>query len=227
MSFKEFTKELNGKRVEGEIVKTIFVSLLTSFVFLGILYFIKLKDIGNFLPKQGFYLLFAVLSFALVMPAIRQVRAFKEFPCMSGMMIGMTIGMIISFLSGFYVGATNGMFYGGFFGTVIGMIFGARSGKCSGIMGVMEGLMAGFMGGLMGAMTSVMMLNDNLKVASVLVFLIGGIIMVGLNYMVYKETKNEERKVHEGQFFTVVWSFILTAVTTWLMVFGPRSLLFK
>ena len=54
--------------------------------------------------------------------------------------------------------------------------------------------MAGFMGGLMGAMTAVMMLNDNLKLATVLVFLVSAVIMIGLNYMIYQETRSFERK---------------------------------
>ena len=227
MSLVEFARELNGEKVEGEIVKTMFVSVLTSFALLTVLYFVKLKNVEDFIPKYGFYLFFAVLSYAVVMPAVRQVRAFKQFPCMSGMMIGMTIGMIIGFLSGFYVGATNGMFYGGFFGVAVGMFFGIRNGKCCGIMGIIEGMMAGFMGGLMGAMTAVMMLNDNLKIAGILVFVIGAVIMFGLNYMIYKETKGENRKVFESQFFTIFWSFILTAITAWLIVFGPRGVLFK
>ncbi len=226
MSFKEFTRELNGNRAEGEIIKTIFISLVVSFVVLGVIYFFRLRYIEDFIPRYGFYLFFAVLSYAVVMPSIRQVRAFKRFPCMSGMMIGMTIGMMIGFLAGFYVGATNGLFWGGFFGTVLGIFFGIWNGKCCGIMGVMEGMMAGFMGGLMGAMTAVMMYNDNLKAAAVLVFLICAVILFGLNYMIYVETKNEKREIAEGQAFTVIWSFILTAATTWLMVFGPRSLLF-
>jgi heme/copper-type cytochrome/quinol oxidase subunit 4 len=227
MSFKEFVKELNGSKAEGEIAKTIFVSLVVSFVVLALLYFFRLRYIEDFIPKYGFYLFFAILSYAAVMPAIRQVRSFKQFPCMSGMMIGMTIGMMIGFLAGFYVGATNGMFYGGFFGVAVGVLFGAWNGKCCGIMGVMEGMMAGFMGGLMGAMTSVMMLNDNLKVASVLIFLVCGAILIGLNYMIYVETKSAKREIKEGQFFTVFWSFVLTVATIWLMVFGPRSLLFS
>ena len=90
----------------------------------------------------------------------------------------------------------------------------------------MEGIMAGFMGGLMGAMTSFMLFNDNLKVAAILVFLISAVIIAGLNYLLYKETKPLERKVKEGQFSTIVISFILTAATIWLMVLGPRSAIF-
>ena len=43
MSFKEFVKELNAnRRVEGELVKTIFYSLVTSIVVLGLIYYFKL-----------------------------------------------------------------------------------------------------------------------------------------------------------------------------------------
>lgn len=228
MSFKEFTKDLgNSERAEGEIIKTVFVSLLTSLVAIAIMYFFFLKSVENLIPKYGFYLFFSILSYATVLPAIRQIRSFKQFPCMSGMMIGMTIGMMIGFLIGFYVGATNGMFYGGFFGTAIGILFGIWNGKCCGVMGVMEGMMAGFMGGLMGAMTAVMMYNDNLKLAGVLVFIICAAILGGLNYMIYTETKTAKREIKEGQSFTILWSFILTIITTWLIVLGPRSLLFQ
>ena len=226
MSFEEFVKELNGNRVEGELVKTIFYSLLTSFVFLGLLYYFKFKEIDNFIPKYGFFLFFASLSYALITPAIRQVRAYKEFACMSGMMIGMTIGMISGFLSGLYVGATNGMFIGSVFGMAVGIIIGVLTGKCCGIMGIMEGIMAGFMGGLMGAMTSVMMINDYLKVAVVILFVISSIILFSLKYMIYKEMKENERQKHEDHFSTVLITFILIAITTWLIVYGPRSGLF-
>src|SRR3989338_2787018 len=225
MSIKAFVKELNNDKVEGELIKTIFVSLLTSFVLLGVLYFIKLRYITNFIPKYGFFLFFAVLSYSLILLSVRHIRAYKEFACMSGMMIGITIGMIAGFLSGFYVGSTNGMFIGSIFGITIGMLFGIWNGKCCGIMGFMEGAMAGFMGGLMGAMTSIMMLNDNLKAAAVILFLISGFILIGLNYMIYSETREMERKHKDDELFTISWSFILTAITTWLMVFGPRSLL--
>ena len=227
MTLKEFTQSLTKDGVEGELIKTIFISLITSFGILGILYFLKLKDIENFVPKYGFYLFFAILSYALIIPSIRQVRAHKEFPCMSGMMIGMTIGMIAGFLSGFYVGATNGMFWGSVFGMSVGVFLGTWNGKCCGIMGVMEGMMAGFMGGLMGAMTATMMLNDNLKAAAFIVFIISAFIIVGLNFMIYKETREAERKHKDTQLFTIFWSFALTIITIWLMVFGPRSVLFQ
>ncbi|HJZ18639.1 MAG TPA: hypothetical protein VJ208_00880 [Candidatus Nanoarchaeia archaeon] len=227
MSFKNFMKELNGNRVEGELIKTILYSLLTSFILLGILYFFKFQYISDFMPKYGFFLFFAVLSYALVIPAIRQVRAYKEFVCMTGMMVGMTIGMIAGFLAGFFLASTNGMFYGSVFGMSVGIFLGVWNGKCCGIMGVMEGMTAGFMGGLMGAMTSIMMLNDNLKVAGAIVFAFSAIILFGLNYMIYFEMKNSERQKKEDQFLTITISFILTAITAWLMVFGPRSVLFQ
>jgi hypothetical protein len=224
---KNFIKAFGNDEVEGELLKTVFISLATSFAILAILYFIKFKYVTNFIPKYGFYLFFAILSYSLVLPSVVHVRAYKEFPCMSGMMIGMTMGMIAGFLPGFYVGATNGMFWGSFFGMAIGIVFGAWNGKCCGVMGTMEGIMAGFMGGLMGAMTAVMMLNDNLKAAAVIIFLVSAVIMFGLNFMIYKETREIERKHKDDAFFTIFWSLILTSLTIWLIVFGPRSLLFQ
>ena len=179
------------------------------------------------MPKYGFYLFFAVLSYALITPSVRQVRAYKEFACMTGMMIGMTIGVIAGFVAGFFIASTNGMFYGSVFGISAGILLGAWNGKCCGVMGVMEGMTAGFMGGLMGAMTAIMMINDNLKVASVVVFLISSVILIGLNYMIYFEMKNSERRIKEDNFPTIIISFVLTTITTWLMVFGPRSALFQ
>lgn len=226
MTFKEFIKELGGKKVEGELIKTIFYSLLISFGLFAILYFYRLKYIEDFLPKYGFYLFFAILSYAVIFPSIRQVRAYGNFSCMSGMMIGMTLGMISGFLAGFFIGATNGMFYGSIFGMAVGIFIGVWNGKCCGIMGVMEGLMSGFMGGLMGAMTAVMLINDNLKLAGIILFLISAVIVFALNYMIYKEMKGNEREIKEDYSVLVLISFILTAITIWLMSYGPRSALF-
>jgi hypothetical protein len=145
---------------------------------------------------------------------------------MSGMMIGMTIGMISGFLAGFFIGATNGMFYGIVFGIAVGIFMGVWNGKCCCIMGIMEGLMAGFMGGLMGAMTSVMLLNDHLKLASAIVFAISAVIMFSLNYMIYGEMKENKSEMKESHWIVVLLSAILTGITIWLMVYGPRSVLF-
>tara|TARA_Y100000034_G_C6804601_1_gene361176 strand:- start:577 stop:1017 length:441 start_codon:yes stop_codon:yes gene_type:complete len=146
---------------------------------------------------------------------------------MTGMMIGMILGMVSGFLAGFYIGATNGMFWGSVFGMFIGISIGMWKGRCCGIMGVLEGLMAGFMGGLMGAMTAVMMFNDNLKAAGIIMLIICGAILLGLNYMLFKETRNEERIFMENDFLVIFLSFLLTSVTIWFMVFGPRSALFQ
>jgi hypothetical protein len=227
MSLRDFIKELKGNGVEGELVQTIFVSLITSFVLASVLYYIKLRYIQDFLPKYGFFLFFALFSYALILPSVRHVRAYKNFTCMSGMMIGMTLGMIAGFLSGFFIGATNGMFWGSIYGMAVGISLGVWNGKCCGIMGAMEGIMAGFMGSLMGGMTAVMMLNDNLKIAGVIVFLISGAIIFGLHLIIYKEMKGETRARKEDQHITIALSFILTLSTIWLMVFGPRSLLFQ
>ena len=226
MTIKEFVKEIresDSGRVEGEIVKTIFYSLITSFVILGVLYFLKFRYIEDFIPKQGYFLFFAALSYAFIVPAIRQVRAYCEMPCMSGMMTGMTTGMVSGFLPGFLVGSTNGMFVGSVFGMTVGIVLGVWNGKCCGVMGFMEGIMAGFMGGLMGAMTAFMLFNDNLKAATVIIFLISAVIMFSLNYMIYKEMKKEERKKKEDHLWTFVITFILITSTIWLTVLGPRS----
>ena len=39
MSAKKFVKELKGKGVEGELIRTIFFSLITSFIAFGFYYF--------------------------------------------------------------------------------------------------------------------------------------------------------------------------------------------
>ncbi|MEI6849980.1 MAG: hypothetical protein WCK29_02995 [archaeon] len=227
MSFKQFLKELNGNRVEGELIKTVLVSLITSVAIIGILYYFILKNITNFIPNYGLYLLLAAIIYSLLVPIIRQVRTYKQFACMAGMMIGMTAGMVAGFMAGYLVGATNGMFIGGVFGMIIGSVLGVWVGSCCGIMGFMEGIMAGFMGGLMGAMTAVMLLNDHLKLASVIVTIFSGIIAISLNYMIYFEMKEHEGKSRENHFNTILVTAILMILTLGLMVFGPRSAIFS
>ena len=223
MTFSAFIRELNGSRVEGELVKTFLYSLISSIITFGILYFIKLRSVEGFAQMYGFFLFFALLSYAVILPSVRQIRAYKELPCMAGMMVGMTTGMIAGFLSGFYVAATNGMFVGSVFGIAFGMILGAWNGRCCKIMGVMEGLMAGFMGGLMGAMTAFMLLNDHVRAAAVIVFAVSTVIILGLHYLVYREMHESERQVREDHFLIVLLSVILTTLTTWIIIFGPRS----
>jgi hypothetical protein len=229
MTFKKFVGSLNENGAEGELVKGLLYSIISSFALLALLYFVRLQYIENFIPKYGLYLILVALSYAIIIVAMKHTRAYRKFPCMSGMMIGMTIGMIAGFLPGFFIGATNGMFYGSVFGMLIGIIFGIINGNSCGIMGVMEGIMAGFMGGLMGAMTAVMMINDNLHLAAIIVFIISSVIMTGLSYMIYKETRDIEKdKLNEDKSngWIVLLSIVLMAITVWLMVFGPRSALF-
>ncbi|MDP1694600.1 MAG: hypothetical protein Q8L34_03605 [Candidatus Woesearchaeota archaeon] len=227
MSFNHFIKELNGNRVEGELLKSVFYSLLTSFAILALLYFFKFRFIENFTETYGLYLFLAALSYALLTPLMHQVHAYKQFSCMSGMMIGMTAGMIAGFLASFYVGATNGMFYGSVFGMIIGISLGIWMGSCCGVMGFLEGIMAGFMGGLMGGMTAIMLLNDHLQTMAIIVFLVGGAILVALNYMIYYEMKEAERQRQGQHLLIITITAALTLATTWLMIFGPRSALFS
>ena len=56
MTLQEFRQALKGKGVEGELIKTIFLSLVASFITLGVLYFLKLRYVENFIPKYGFFL---------------------------------------------------------------------------------------------------------------------------------------------------------------------------
>ena len=226
MAFNKFVKELNGNRVEGELLHSIFYSLLTSFAILGGLYYFFFQNIENFMPKYGIFMFLSALSYAFFIAIVRQVRAYEEFACMAGMMIGMTAGMM-GFLPGFYVASTNGMFIGGFFGVAIGMFLGVWTGKSCGIMGIMEGMMASLMGGLMGAMTAFMLFNDNLIVAAVLVFIICAVILSGLSYMIYFEMKDNDRGKKENHFLSVGLTAALTLITVAVMLHGPRSAIFS
>ena len=82
------------------------------------------------------------------------------------------------------------------------------------------------MGGLMGAMTAFMLINDHLRATSVIVFAISAMIIAGLHYMIYFEMRETERQRKDDHFMTVVITFILMALTTWLIVFGPRTGIF-
>ncbi len=221
MKVNEFLKSLTAN--DGELLKTMFISLLISFSTLSIFYFFKLQSVPDIIPKYGFSLFFAILSYALIFPSLKKVKSYSELPCMTGMMIGMTIGFIAGFLLGFSTGTTNGMFWGSIFGMSIGIIFGVWCGSCCGIMGVMEGMIAGFMGGLMGAMTAVMSLYDHLIAMGIIVFILCGFIMFGLNYLIYTETKTIKRRPHTNHKMTIILSIALTIITIWFMIFGPRS----
>ncbi len=224
MSSKDLNDFLSGKN--SRFAKSLFISLLVSFATFFVLYMLRLRYIDSFTQKYGFYLFFSILSYSIILSSLNLIRPYKDFPCMGGMMVGMTIGMISGFLPGFFIGATNGMFYGGVSGMLIGIVFGVWAGKCCGIMGIMEGIMAGFMGGLMGAMTAIMMFNDHLKASGVIVFLVSSVILGGLNFMIFKETKGIDRKYGDN-LMNIVLSFILTLLTIIFSVYGPRSSLLQ
>lgn len=75
----------------------------------------------------------------------------------------------------------------------------------------------------MGAMTAFMLFNDNLRLATIIVSLISTVILFALNYMIYIEGKQLEGKDIDGMFFTIVFTFVATTLTTWIMIYGPRS----
>lgn len=222
MSFRNFLRELNGSRIEGELIKTLVFSLVVGILAVGFAYLLNPLEIQKYI----FYFMFGIVTYSLLGLTLRQVRAYKGFACMSGMMIGMTCGMIAGFLPGFYVGATNGMFVGGMFGMVVGIIFGIWNGKCCGIMGIMEGVMAGFMGGWMGAMTSVMLLNDHLLAATVAISIVGWILMIMLNYMIYFESKERVVEEIEPMYAVLAFVFIASLITELAIFYLPRSFLF-
>ncbi|MEK6927402.1 MAG: hypothetical protein AABX11_03135 [Nanoarchaeota archaeon] len=222
MSFSSFIKELNGNRVEGELIKTFVFSLIAGIVAIALFYFLDAPIVQNYL----LYLILGIITYSLLGLTLLQVNAYKKFGCMSGMMIGMTCGMIAGFLPGYYLGATNGMFFGGMFGMIVGIVFGIWNGKCCGIMGVMEGVMAGFMGGWMGAMTSVMLLNDHLLFATIAISIVGWALMLMLNYMIYFESKDREAENKEPMYAVLAFVFIATIVTELAIFYLPRSFLF-
>jgi hypothetical protein len=223
MPFREFVKELSGKRIEGQLLKTVAISLLSSLIVVGVLYFVSLKNIDNFVPKYGLALFILIIVSSLLLAALQQIRSYRQFACMTGMMIGMTAGMISGFMGGYLIGFTNGMFMGSMFGILLGSVLGIWLGSCCGIMGFMEGIMAGFMGGLMGAMTAVMMINDNLLLATILISLVSIVILISLNYMVYLEMKSNNLKVKIDQTSTVIITVIIMVLAVGVIAFGPRS----
>ncbi len=226
MNLKNLSKSMQVNSSEADILKNTFLSILTSLIVSALLYYTLFQSLESFIPKYSFSLFMSILSYSAIIPSLNFMKMYKEFPCMSGMMIGMTFGMIAGFLPGFFIASTSGMFWGSVFGMSFGIFFGIYTGRSCGIMGIMEGLMAGFMGGLMGAMTAVMMINDNLKIAGIIVFLISLSIIVCLNHMISIESKHLERKDKKTGSI-IILSAILTIITALFMVFGPRSLLFQ
>lgn len=224
MSFKKFVKELSGDRVEGQLVKTLVVSLLTVAIAFSILYFAFLNQYLN-LTKNGLFIFLALLSIALIGPTIHQVRAYRSLSCMGGMMVGMTCGMISGFLIGFYVGATNGVFIGSLTGMAAGIFIGIWLGLSCGVMGFLEGIMAGFMGGMMGAMTAIMAFNDGLRPLAVICFAISAIILIGLKYMIYKESLETKDKPKFSYLSIIIPSAILSTLVLLVISFAPKSII--
>lgn len=217
---------------EREMINIGASTFLTLLFLEGVAYFGFFYSVENFFSKYAPYIFYLIISVVTNGVVIWHIKAYqRNASCMSGMMIGMTTGMMSGFMFGAIVGATNGMFYGSIYGILIGILVGVWCGKCCGIMGIMEGLMAGLMAGLMGAMTSVMMLNDNLQIFMPFLIFICSVILIGLTYMVYKESKEEdiELEIKEGynllSFITI--SFIVTIITTFFMIYGPKSIIVR
>jgi hypothetical protein len=184
------------------------------------------SNVSRFWP----YLVYTIISVTIIGMGIWHIKIYRRtFTCSTGMMAGMTIGMLAGFLFGGIIGATNGIFMGSVFGMSVGMFTGAWCTRSCGIMSIMEGLMAGLMGGIMGAMTTMMMISDN--IALFMPILVGaiGMIMGGMSVMIYKESADNRKDIKRGsgyEMFTYVFLlFILAVVTSFIMVFGPKSAL--
>ena len=202
-------------KLEKSMIKTSVYTLI-FLIFIEILaYYGFFRGTPDFFSRYGYYIIFLVISILINAVAVWHVKSYRHvFSHMNGMMVGMTIGMS----SGFTIGL------------IIGMAVGSYTGKCCGIMGVMEGMMAGLMGGIMGAMTSIMSLNDNLKYLIPVLILGIIIILIGLINLIYKEEVKKRTDVHYEEFeflpfITII--FIITLALTFLMVYGPKALLFS
>lgn len=216
--------------IEKPLLKTAGYTILFLAVVEIIAYFGFFRGMDNFFSRYGYYLIFLTITIAVNSIMIWHIKAYQHtYSHMSGMMIGMTIGMTSGFGIGLAVGATNGMFIGSLAGLIIGMAAGYYVGNCCGIMGAMEGMMAGLMGGVMGAMTSVMSINDNLKIFVAVLTIAMVSILIGLMYMIYSEEVRKKEKMHYQGFellpFLTV-NFIILVILTFIMVYGPRSFLF-
>ena len=147
----------------------------------------------------------------------------KQFTCSSGMMIGMTFGMMAGFMLGAIIGATNGMFWGSVLGMVGGILSGVWAGRYVGVMGTMEGMMAGLMGGTMGAMLSVMMVTDNLIPFTYLLFLVCGVILLALMYLIYTQAGPILQAKIPSWFTVLVWHAVIVIIVVLFSVWGPKS----
>ena len=230
-TLNHYLEDLRKKeRIEGKLITFAVILLLVLGLIELIAYYGFFQDMPNFFSRFGYYLIFLIVAVAINALSIWHIKAYgNSFTCMTGMMIGMTIGMTSGFLIGLIIGATNGMFIGTLAGVLIGMAIGIWCGKCCGVMGAMEGIMAGLMGGLMGAMTSLMLFNDHLNLIISILVAIVFVILIGLDYMVYKEVRNNEfEAIYANSLSTVItFCIVATIALTLLMVYGPKSILFQ
>ena len=225
-------RKSNSKKMQTEkqMVKVGAIAFIIIAAAMYALYLGYFRLIPNFGAKYGLYMLYTAISVTVIGVGIWHIKSYRHaFDCSMGMMVGMTVGMMVGFLLGAIIGATNGMFMGSVYGMFTGMFSGAWCARNCGIMSVMEGLMAGLMGGLMGAMTTVMMLNDNLVIF--MPTLIGSIIviMAGMSVMIYKESVEHRdtipTKDRYEMFSYITLLFMLAILTTFIMVYGPKSAL--
>lgn len=227
--YENYMEEINKLQPEKQMIAVGIITFVIISLAMLMLYFGYFKAIQNFEAKYGSYLIYTAISATVIGMGIWHVKSYRHtFNCSMGMMVGMTIGMIVGFLLGAIIGATNGMFMGSVYGMFVGMFTGAWCTRNTGIMSIMEGLMAGLMGGLMGAMTTVMMLNDNIVLF--MPILVGSmvLIMAGMSVMIYEETDDKDKITKKDtyeMFSSVSLMFILAMITTFLMVYGPKSAL--
>ncbi len=224
------SKETKNLQVEKQMIKVGLLAFALIAIGMAMLYYGYFKSIPNAGAKYGLYMIYTAISVAVIGIGIWHIKSYREtFSCTMGMMVGMTIGMMTGFLIGAIIGATNGFFMGTVYGMFLGMFGGAWCARNCGIMSIMEGLMAGLMGGIMGAMTTVMMLNDNL--ALFMPILVGSItvIMIGMSVMIYKESIEYQDKIEKKDGYEVfsyaAMLFVLAMLTTFIMVYGPKSAL--
>lgn len=212
-----------GYDLENTVVDFSLVSLIILALFSAVLLFF-LKDDYNLIKLAPLVFLCAVFAVA-TLGSYYHLRCYKKkMSCQNGMMVGMVSGMIIGFLSGALIGAANGMFVGSIVGIVLGVYFGMKLGKSCGVMGGLEGVMAGLMAGLMGAMSSVMLVNDNLVAALLVLFLVSLFILGGTSYMMRREAgsrSGNELNCTKSKFFFYCLAIFLVMLV--IMLFGPKG----
>jgi hypothetical protein len=222
-----FMNFLSGSLAGKEDFKVQSKSLeVIVYSFIALLFLTTIVSTMNILPisKYLFYIYLSAFGTSLLLGTIWHVSAyFDHFTHMNGMMVGMTLGMTTGFLAGAIIGATNGMFIGSVVGMVGGILVGAYWGNCCGVMGVLEGIMGGVMAGTMGAMLSVMLVLDNLDAFLGLLFISFAGILIGLNYLVYKETLGDEFKIPQiGK--PILIAGLAHLILMLIIAYGPRGI---